>query len=69
MGGTAIIDTGLGDDQHDLGPDAVIDPWIQKLWASIGQMYNIAVDNIKPEIIPSTRFDNLIVISNIHYCQ
>jgi hypothetical protein len=25
--------SGLGDDQHDLGPDFVIDSWLEKFWA------------------------------------
>jgi hypothetical protein len=25
--------SGLGDDQHDLGPDFVIDSWLETFWA------------------------------------
>lgn len=27
LGATALCPVGLADDQHDLGPSAVIDPW------------------------------------------
>ncbi|XP_075226577.1 NADPH-dependent diflavin oxidoreductase 1 isoform X2 [Lycorma delicatula] len=32
LGGQPICDLGLADDQHDLGADALIDPWINSLW-------------------------------------
>jgi len=32
LGAEAMVDLGLGDDQHDLGPDAVIDPWLINFW-------------------------------------
>ncbi|XP_034233950.1 NADPH-dependent diflavin oxidoreductase 1 [Thrips palmi] len=32
LGGTSLLPLGLADDQHDLGADAVIDPWISQLW-------------------------------------
>lgn len=36
LGGEAILDPGYADDQHDLGADAVVDPWISKLWNALG---------------------------------
>ncbi|KAL1138647.1 hypothetical protein AAG570_008709 [Ranatra chinensis] len=39
LGGIAICDVGLADDQHDLGPDAVIDPWISSLWEALSTYY------------------------------
>ena len=30
---------GYGDDQHDLGPDFVIDPWLQTFWDKAIQLY------------------------------
>ena len=32
LGGLALQAAGLADDQHDLGPDAVIDPWLKEFW-------------------------------------
>ncbi|XP_066569284.1 NADPH-dependent diflavin oxidoreductase 1 [Amia ocellicauda] len=32
LGATELLPVGLADDQHDLGPDAVIDPWLIAFW-------------------------------------
>ncbi|KAK9881165.1 hypothetical protein WA026_014513 [Henosepilachna vigintioctopunctata] len=47
LGGTPIIPLGLGDDQHDLGYDAVSDPWIDNLWKELLMLYPLP-HNIKP---------------------
>ncbi|XP_049823159.1 NADPH-dependent diflavin oxidoreductase 1 isoform X2 [Aethina tumida] len=39
LGGDPIMSAGLGDDQHDLGYDAVADPWISQLWDKLLQIY------------------------------
>ena len=31
LGGTALLPLSLGDDQHDMGCDAVVDPWLRDL--------------------------------------
>jgi len=38
LGGTPVQAVGLADDQHDLGPDAVIDPWLDGLWQQMLQL-------------------------------
>ncbi|XP_070614517.1 NADPH-dependent diflavin oxidoreductase 1 isoform X2 [Erythrolamprus reginae] len=35
LGGSPLVPAALGDDQHDLGPDAAIDPWLLSLWEKI----------------------------------
>mgnify|MGYP002716622089 FL=1 len=55
LGGSPLIETGLADDQHDLGPDAVVDPWLEKFWLTVGKLYNIPVENIKLQSTPSAR--------------
>lgn len=35
LGGTPLTKIFLADDQHELGPDAVIDEWLQELWERI----------------------------------
>uniref|UniRef100_A0A8C2SL75 NADPH-dependent diflavin oxidoreductase 1 n=1 Tax=Capra hircus TaxID=9925 RepID=A0A8C2SL75_CAPHI len=35
LGGSALLPVCLGDDQHELGPDAAIDPWLQDLWEKV----------------------------------
>ncbi|XP_036983560.2 NADPH-dependent diflavin oxidoreductase 1 isoform X1 [Artibeus jamaicensis] len=35
LGGAALLPVCLGDDQHELGPDAAIDPWLHDLWEKV----------------------------------
>ncbi|XP_025962039.2 NADPH-dependent diflavin oxidoreductase 1 isoform X1 [Dromaius novaehollandiae] len=39
LGGSPLLPVSLGDDQHDLGPDAVVDPWLLDLWDKILALY------------------------------
>ncbi|XP_053940286.1 NADPH-dependent diflavin oxidoreductase 1 isoform X2 [Cuculus canorus] len=39
LGGNPLLPVALGDDQHDLGADAVIDPWLVALWDKILALY------------------------------
>ncbi|XP_032088836.1 NADPH-dependent diflavin oxidoreductase 1 isoform X1 [Thamnophis elegans] len=39
LGGSPLAPAALGDDQHDLGPDAVIEPWLLNLWDKILALY------------------------------
>ncbi len=32
LGATAVIERGLGDDQHPHGYEAALDPWLAQLW-------------------------------------
>ncbi|KAJ1443256.1 Riboflavin synthase-like beta-barrel [Sesbania bispinosa] len=45
LGGTAILERGLGDDQHPSGYEGSLDPWLSSLW----RMLNM----IKPELLPN----------------
>ncbi|KAJ7971211.1 NADPH-dependent diflavin oxidoreductase 1 [Quillaja saponaria] len=44
LGGTAIVERGLGDDQHPSGYEGALDPWMLLLWGSLSQ--------IKPNFFP-----------------
>ena len=55
LGANQIIETGLADDQHDLGPDAVAEPWIQKLWKALGNIYNFTPNFKSLEQFPTPR--------------
>ncbi|KAM5145411.1 NADPH-dependent diflavin oxidoreductase 1 [Mantella aurantiaca] len=35
LGANPVLSPALGDDQHDLGPDAVVDPWLRNLWNKV----------------------------------
>ncbi|XP_074871544.1 NADPH-dependent diflavin oxidoreductase 1 isoform X2 [Carettochelys insculpta] len=39
LGANPILPVALGDDQHDLGPDATVDPWLLDLWGRILLLY------------------------------
>ncbi|XP_069039695.1 NADPH-dependent diflavin oxidoreductase 1 isoform X2 [Lepisosteus oculatus] len=39
LGASALLPVGLADDQHDLGPDAVIDPWLSAFWDRAQAIY------------------------------
>lgn len=56
LGATPIIETGLADDQHDLGPDAVAEPWIQKFWNVVGKIYNFTPNFKSLEQFPVPRY-------------
>lgn len=43
LGGQPIVPIGLGDDQHDLGYDAVVDPWLESLWKTILAIHPLPV--------------------------
>lgn len=47
LGGNMLIPVGLGDDQHDLGYDAVVDPWLNQLWNTLNVIYPLPI-GIKP---------------------
>ncbi|XP_008574696.1 PREDICTED: NADPH-dependent diflavin oxidoreductase 1 isoform X2 [Galeopterus variegatus] len=44
LGANALLPACLGDDQHELGPDAAIDPWLQDLWEKVRRLYPTPVD-------------------------
>ncbi|KAM9207596.1 NADPH-dependent diflavin oxidoreductase 1 isoform 4-T4 [Dugong dugon] len=41
LGGCALLPACLGDDQHELGPDAAIDPWLHNLWGKVLGLYPV----------------------------
>lgn len=50
LGGESLVAVGLADDQHDLGPDAVIYPWLTSLWTRLLSLYPLPTGK---EIIPA----------------
>ncbi|KAF7819991.1 NADPH-dependent diflavin oxidoreductase 1 isoform X1 [Senna tora] len=45
LGGTVILERGLGDDQHPSGYEGALDPWMSSLWRVLSE--------IKPKLIPN----------------
>ncbi|XP_027797182.2 NADPH-dependent diflavin oxidoreductase 1 isoform X2 [Marmota flaviventris] len=44
LGASALLPICLGDDQHELGPDATIDPWLGDLWEKVLELYPVPTD-------------------------
>ncbi|KAM6183994.1 NADPH-dependent diflavin oxidoreductase 1 [Erethizon dorsatum] len=44
LGGSALLPACLGDDQHELGPDAAVDPWLGALWEKVLGLYPVSLD-------------------------
>ncbi|XP_038126632.1 NADPH-dependent diflavin oxidoreductase 1 [Cyprinodon tularosa] len=47
LGAGMLIPVGLADDQHDLGPDAVIDPWLRSFWEKVLVLHP-SLSDLKP---------------------
>ena len=41
LGAHALIPRGDGDDQHYLGVDGALDPWLDQLWTTVLQLYPV----------------------------
>uniref|UniRef100_A0A8C5JNN8 NADPH-dependent diflavin oxidoreductase 1 n=1 Tax=Junco hyemalis TaxID=40217 RepID=A0A8C5JNN8_JUNHY len=52
LGANPLLPVALGDDQHDLGPDAVVDPWLVALWEKILALYPLppGLEIISPDV-------------------
>ncbi|NXR62762.1 NDOR1 oxidoreductase, partial [Rhadina sibilatrix] len=52
LGANPLLPVALGDDQHDLGPDAVVDPWLVALWDKILALYPLppGLEIISPNV-------------------
>ncbi|XP_060923388.1 NADPH-dependent diflavin oxidoreductase 1 [Limanda limanda] len=44
LGARVLLPVGLVDDQHDLGPDAVVDPWLASFWEEVLLLYPSVAD-------------------------
>ncbi|XP_018523345.1 NADPH-dependent diflavin oxidoreductase 1 [Lates calcarifer] len=57
LGASILLPVGLADDQHDLGADAVIDPWLTSFWEKLFALYPSVADVIplrEDELLPPT---------------
>ncbi|XP_036711415.1 NADPH-dependent diflavin oxidoreductase 1 isoform X4 [Balaenoptera musculus] len=53
LGGSALLPVCLGDDQHELGPDATIDPWLHDLWEKVLGPHPLPLDlSLTPPGVP-----------------
>jgi len=58
LGGQQLVETGLADDQHDLGPDFVIDKWLDQFWEVALQLYPLppGLEPISKNILPPPKY-------------
>ncbi|CAM1317777.1 NDOR1 (predicted) [Pycnogonum litorale] len=58
LGGRCIHQIALADDQHDVGPDGIITPWLDSFWNVIMTMYPLpsGVEIISSDILPPSKY-------------
>ncbi|XP_072015905.1 NADPH-dependent diflavin oxidoreductase 1-like [Amphiura filiformis] len=59
LGASSLTPVGLADDQHDLGPDAVVDPWLVSFWEQVLAVHPIppGKQTISADICPPPRYN------------
>ncbi|XP_071115588.1 NADPH-dependent diflavin oxidoreductase 1-like [Haliotis cracherodii] len=64
LSGQSLVSVGLADDQHELGPDAVIDPWLTSLWKKVLDLWPLppGAEIISADICPAPRY-------RVTFCQ
>ena len=58
LGANTIVKIGLADDQHDLGPDFVVDEWLPEFWQKLSDLYPLpdGVTPIGDHVLPLPRY-------------
>jgi len=58
LSGVQLLQHGLGDDQHDLGPDFVIDSWLDQFWGLALQVFPLpeGLSPIGKEVLPPPKY-------------
>ncbi|XP_042193711.1 NADPH-dependent diflavin oxidoreductase 1 [Callorhinchus milii] len=58
LGSNPLMTLGLGDDQHELGPDAVIDPWLTEFWAKALKLYPLpqGVNELSDDVLLPSKY-------------
>ena len=71
LGARMISDIGLADEQHSLGLDGVIDPWLEKLWSQLLDVYPLppGKDIIPADITPPAKFLVNILDTSTDYSE
>ncbi|KAJ3016453.1 NADPH-dependent diflavin oxidoreductase 1 [Thoreauomyces humboldtii] len=59
LGAQAVLERGDGDDQHYLGVDGALDPWMEELWAKLSILWPLPAgkDIISADIVPTPTYD------------
>ncbi|XP_059146403.1 NADPH-dependent diflavin oxidoreductase 1-like [Physella acuta] len=67
LGGHPFHSLGLADDQHDLGVDAVVTPWLSSLWDTLIKMFPLpaGLDVIPSDICPPPKYKVKFIESSV----
>ncbi|KAK1155529.1 NADPH-dependent diflavin oxidoreductase 1-like isoform X1 [Acipenser oxyrinchus oxyrinchus] len=59
LGANPLLPVGLGDEQHDLGQDAVIDPWLSAFWERSLELYPlpVGVSVLSEDVLLPSRYE------------
>ncbi|MGH0185191.1 UNVERIFIED_CONTAM: hypothetical protein FKN15_017412 [Acipenser sinensis] len=62
LGANPLLPVGLGDEQHDLGQDAVIDPWLSAFWERSLELYPLTpgVSVLSEDVLPALSALNFV---------
>jgi len=65
LGAHALIDRGEGDDQHPLGLEAGLEPWLETLWRTLLRLYPLpeGMEILPADILPPSRY-RLLMMAN-----
>ncbi|KAJ8331849.1 NAPDH-dependent diflavin reductase [Batrachochytrium dendrobatidis] len=66
LGAAAIVPRGDGDDQHDLGLDGALDPWLDQVWSVILNLYPIPIgkEMISADVLPPSSYEIMFLNAN-----
>ncbi|KAJ1940759.1 NAPDH-dependent diflavin reductase [Linderina macrospora] len=56
LGGSPLVPRGDGDDQHYLGLDGALDPWLEELWGELMKTYPMSEPVIPDSVTPDPTF-------------
>lgn len=59
LGARELLPRGLGDDQHPLGYDASLDPWLQDCWAQLRLLHPLPPDLRDVHFLPRALLTHL----------
>ena len=67
LGASAIVHRGDGDDQHYLGVDGALDPWLAEWWRSVLSIYPIppGLEIIADNVLPLNTFEVTLLDEDI----
>lgn len=58
LGGDFILPPALGDEQHDMGQDAAVNPWLEDFWLKVLRMFPLPEGTapLNPDFIPPPKY-------------